>query len=625
MTSRRLPEGGSWIDRSKPITFRFDGVEYEGFEGDTLASALLANGVDGGFRSPILGRPRGIMTAGPEEPNAFVEVGEPWFDPIVAATMVELVDGLVAEPRAGVGRLPASASSSRARPSTGTSTSRRWWSAAARRARAAAEAAEPRRPRAARGRASPGRRPTGRRHRPDRGRPRSASTTTATWWPTSDRSRWVASGTSGPDASCSATGATERPIAFAGNDRPGVMLASAAAAYVERFGVLVDDRVSVLTTNGGGRESLDVLETAGAESQVTDLQESSAASGSRGRCAARRRRLDAEPHALAGDRRLGPLRRRTGVLPSGRGAGVARWSSAAPPARTSPLGLRVVPRRRSVLLVRRPAAGPDRRRHRGGARGRPHVRRAREARDVHRHRDRPGTDERRPHRGDREPAARRRSRRPRTDERPASDRAGLLRDDRGAGSRRPARSDPPDARSTRGTRSAAPSSRTWASGSGPATSPVTARTWTRRSRANASPSVPTAGVLDASTLGKIEVVGPDAAAFLDRMYTNRMSTLAVGSIRYGFLLGLDGMVADDGVAMRVAEDRYLVTTTTGNAAMVLDRFEEWLQTEWPELRVYCTSVTEQWARRRDRRALARATSSRRSGPTSTSPPTRSRS
>ncbi len=103
------------------------------------------------------------------------------------------------------------------------------------------------------------------------------------------------------------------------------------------------------------------------------------------------------------------------------------------------------------------------------------------------------------------------------------------------------------------------------------------------------------GVLDASTLGKIEVIGPDAAAFLDRMYTNRMSTLAVGSIRYGFMLGLDGMVADDGVAIRVADDRFLVTTTTGNAAMVLDRFEEWLQTEWPDLRVYCTSVTEQWS------------------------------
>src|SRR3712207_6338425 len=104
-----------------------------------------------------------------------------------------------------------------------------------------------------------------------------------------------------------------------------------------------------------------------------------------------------------------------------------------------------------------------------------------------------------------------------------------------------------------------------------------------------------AGVLDASTLGKIEVVGPDAAAFLDRMYTNRMSNLAVGSIRYGFMLGLDGMVADDGVAMRLAEDRYLVTTTTSGAGMVLDRFEEWLQTEWPDLEVWCTSVTEQWA------------------------------
>ena len=103
------------------------------------------------------------------------------------------------------------------------------------------------------------------------------------------------------------------------------------------------------------------------------------------------------------------------------------------------------------------------------------------------------------------------------------------------------------------------------------------------------------GVLDASTLGKIEVVGPDAGTFLDRMYTNRMSNLAVGSIRYGFMLGLDGMVFDDGVAMRLAEDRYLVSTTTGGAAAVLDRFEEWLQCEWIDLRVYCTSVTEQWA------------------------------
>ena len=69
----------------------------------------------------------------------------------------------------------------------------------------------------------------------------------------------------------------------------------------------------------------------------------------------------------------------------------------------------------------------------------------------------------------------------------------------------------------------------------------------------------------------------------------------MGSIRYGLMLGLDGMVFDDGVVMRLAEDRFFVTTTTGGAANVLDRFEEWLQTEWPDLRVYCTSVTEQWA------------------------------
>jgi sarcosine oxidase subunit alpha len=61
------------------------------------------------------------------------------------------------------------------------------------------------------------------------------------------------------------------------------------------------------------------------------------------------------------------------------------------------------------------------------------------------------------------------------------------------------------------------------------------------------------------------------------------------------MLGLDGMVFDDGVAMRLAEDRYVVTTTTGGAAAVMDRFEEWLQTEWTDLRVYCTSVTEQWS------------------------------
>jgi sarcosine oxidase subunit alpha len=103
------------------------------------------------------------------------------------------------------------------------------------------------------------------------------------------------------------------------------------------------------------------------------------------------------------------------------------------------------------------------------------------------------------------------------------------------------------------------------------------------------------GVQDASTLGKIEVVGADAGEFLNRMYTNAFKKLAVGACRYGLMCGADGMVFDDGVTMRLAEDRFYVTTTTGGAAKVLDWFEEWAQTEWPSLSVSFTSVTEQWS------------------------------
>jgi sarcosine oxidase subunit alpha len=102
------------------------------------------------------------------------------------------------------------------------------------------------------------------------------------------------------------------------------------------------------------------------------------------------------------------------------------------------------------------------------------------------------------------------------------------------------------------------------------------------------------GILDGSTLGKIDVQGPDAAVLLDRLYTNLMSSLKVGSVRYGVMCGVDGMVIDDGTVLRLAEDRFLVLTTTGGAAKILDWMEEWSQTEWPDLRVHCTSVTEQW-------------------------------
>ncbi len=103
------------------------------------------------------------------------------------------------------------------------------------------------------------------------------------------------------------------------------------------------------------------------------------------------------------------------------------------------------------------------------------------------------------------------------------------------------------------------------------------------------------GLFDASTLGKIEVVGKDAATFMNRMYVNNWSNLAVGRSRYGVLLRDDGFVYDDGVVARTAENRFHVTTTTGGAARVLALMEDYIQTEWTELDVWLTSTTEQWS------------------------------
>ena len=103
------------------------------------------------------------------------------------------------------------------------------------------------------------------------------------------------------------------------------------------------------------------------------------------------------------------------------------------------------------------------------------------------------------------------------------------------------------------------------------------------------------GIMDASTLGKIDIQGPDAATFLDWVYTNAWQKLGVGRCRYGLMLDENGMVMDDGVTTRLAEHHYLMTTTTGGAARVMAWLERWLQTEWPHLKVYLTSVTDHWA------------------------------
>ncbi len=104
-----------------------------------------------------------------------------------------------------------------------------------------------------------------------------------------------------------------------------------------------------------------------------------------------------------------------------------------------------------------------------------------------------------------------------------------------------------------------------------------------------------AGVFDASTLGKIEVVGPDAAVFLDRVYVNSFAKLGIGRVRYAVMLREDGFVMDDGIVARIGPERFHVTTTTGGAAHVMAVMEDYLQTEFPELRCWLTSVTEQFS------------------------------
>ncbi|MDP1862241.1 MAG: glycine cleavage T C-terminal barrel domain-containing protein, partial [Gemmatimonadaceae bacterium] len=102
-------------------------------------------------------------------------------------------------------------------------------------------------------------------------------------------------------------------------------------------------------------------------------------------------------------------------------------------------------------------------------------------------------------------------------------------------------------------------------------------------------------VMDASTLGKIDVRGPDAAWFLDQLYVNDIGAIPEGRARYSLMCHLDGSIFDDGLVMRTGAQQFFVTTSTGHAAAVVDWMEEWLQTEWPSRHVWVTPITEQYS------------------------------
>jgi sarcosine oxidase subunit alpha len=636
VTSSRLPDGGARIDRSKPISFTFDGGEYQAFEGDTIASAILANGIEAPFRSPILGRPRGVFSAGAEEPNAVVEVSAPWFEPIVPATTVELVDGLVATSRTGVGRLPRDPTSVPAPTAehrhahvellvigSGHDGIYPAEEAARRGERVLVVEREPRLA------------GVGMTWEPEGVRIMTRATALGLY----DEGYAVVRERAGAvdriwhvraERVVLATGGFERPIAFADNDRPGVMLAGAAGGYLG-FGVRVGERPVVFTARTPAYGAARALGEAGAEvAAIVDVR--SSATGPE----------HADVERLAGwtvagtdgDERLEAVHvvspsgeRRTigcdALLVSGGwnpnltlwrsiGGGV-RYDEATAcfvPNGDGPGWLSVVGSAAGEVFADTPywfVPAEDTSRHfvdlqrdqtvadiahalGAGLRSVEHVKRVTYIGTA--------VDQGRT--------------------------SGVLTAaivnamlGENAGAQGPSNARPPETPVPYGTLAGRfrgelfdPVRTTpihaWHVEHGAVYEDV--GQWKRpRFFPRPDESMDEAvereclavrnavGAMDASTLGKIEVLGPDAPAFLDRMYTNRMSNLAVGSIRYGLMLGLDGMVLDDGVAMRLAEDRYLVTTTTGNAAVVLDRFEEWLQTEWPGLRVYCTSVTEQWA------------------------------
>jgi len=104
-----------------------------------------------------------------------------------------------------------------------------------------------------------------------------------------------------------------------------------------------------------------------------------------------------------------------------------------------------------------------------------------------------------------------------------------------------------------------------------------------------------AGILDGSTLGKIEIKGKDALEFMNLMYTNAFTKMKPMTARYVLMLGEDGMIKDDGIVCKISDEHFIATTTTGGAPKVLSDMEEYAQTEWPQMNVYMNSITEQFS------------------------------
>jgi sarcosine oxidase subunit alpha len=720
----RLPTGGR-IDRSRPLRFTVDGVELTGLRGDTLASAMIAAGLLRTAGSMYRRRPRGILTAGPYEPNAVVQVLAPYPESLVPATAVELVDGLVVETRSGVGRLSpapdtayydktflhvdvlvvgggpagiaaASAASARGarvmlvddgselggrllsdRESLDEAPALDWVAASERALRSRPEVRVLTRSTTL-GYYDQNYLLVVEKRTDHLERPPAAGTSRQRLWHI--RARQVVL----------ATGAIERPMVFSDNDRPGVMLASAVRSYLNRYAVAPGRRAVVATIDDSGYATATDLLAAGVTvaavvdsrsdpptHQVAALAASgvpvlagSAVCGTDG--IEQLEAVQVTRIAAGSDgptTPAGPLQRIAADLLAVAGGwtpqielftgsrGVTRWDEVAAayvPGRSAQAERTAGAARGRYLLAECLADGA-----RAGAEA---------AQDAGFPASRPILPRIQAPAGDPVPA------RPvwlvpALDGTPAQWHDHFVDLERdatvadvwravGAGmtsvehvKRYTTIGTGRDQGATSGVNAVALVSlaldgasmaQLFTSTSRPPTIPVSfaamagrdvghlhdphrttpIHPWhvARRARFEVvgqwqrawyypqpGESVDDAvqrecraartgvAVMDATTLGKIEIVGADAGEFLNRIYTNAFAKLAVGSARYGLMCTADGMVMDDGVTVRLAADRFFMTTTTGNAARVLDWLEEWQQTEWPHLDAAFTSVTEQWA------------------------------
>ncbi|WP_406176131.1 sarcosine oxidase subunit alpha family protein [Streptomyces sp. NBC_00996] len=697
----RLTAGGR-IHRDERLSFVFDGTPYEGVRGDTLASALLANGVIQAGTSIKLGRPRGIFSAGVEEPNAVVQIEAPFPEPMLPATTVELHDGLVASSVPGQGRLATRPDPAR-------------YDAVHTHCDLLVVGAGPAGLAAAAAAAGSGARVVLADDRPELGGSLLGTGQLLDWTKELDAELEAAPevrvlrrttvfghyddnhllaverrtnhlGAEAPEHVSRervwrirarrvvlATGAHERSLAFADNDRPGVMLAASARAYVNRHGVLPGRHAVVFTTNDSAYAAALDLAAAGVEvAAIVDTRSEPEEWARRAREAGIEVLTGHAVTGTEGGTRLtavmvAPYGESTGrrefavdlLLVSGGWNPVAHlFSQAGGKLRyDDTLGSFVPDTCRQAVEVAGSANGVldlAAVLAQGAAAGARAIEAEGYTSEAPRLPDVVAEPQSPPMQVFLVPGA---ADAPRFVDLQRDVTIDDLTRATGAGLcsvEHTKRYTTAGTANDQGKTSGVLASGIVAELLGvdisslgtttfrPPYTPVSFATLAGRDRgalhdpvrvtalhdwhvmhgalfenvgqwkrpwyypqdgedmdaavlrecAAARESV---ALMDASTLGKIDVQGPDAAVFLDRLYTNMMSNLKVGMIRYGVMCRLDGMVFDDGTVIRLAPDRFLVTTTTGNAATVLDWMEEWLQTEWPELRVHCTSVTEQWA------------------------------